>query len=66
MLELRKLPRNLFICFLARLRLLPKGQGPGMVMASALCPPRGPKLKGAPPSHYYENFLEKKGPCDQV
>ncbi|XP_063123556.1 signal-transducing adaptor protein 2 isoform X7 [Rattus norvegicus] len=36
-----------------------------MVMASALCPPRGPKLKGAPPSHYYENFLEKKGPCDQ-
>ncbi|NP_001020197.1 signal-transducing adaptor protein 2 [Rattus norvegicus] len=34
-------------------------------MASALCPPRGPKLKGAPPSHYYENFLEKKGPCDQ-
>ncbi|XP_034354309.1 signal-transducing adaptor protein 2 isoform X2 [Arvicanthis niloticus] len=34
-------------------------------MASALSPPRGPKLKGAPPSHYYESFLEKKGPCDQ-
>ncbi|GAB1301210.1 Signal-transducing adaptor protein 2 [Apodemus speciosus] len=35
-------------------------------MASALSPPRGPKLKGAPPSHYYESFLEKKGPCDQI
>nr|BAC34107.1 unnamed protein product [Mus musculus] len=34
-------------------------------MATALSPPRGPKLKGAPPSHYYESFLEKKGPCDQ-
>lgn len=34
-------------------------------MASALSPPRGHKLKGAPPSHYYESFLEKKGPCDQ-
>ncbi|XP_051033505.1 signal-transducing adaptor protein 2 isoform X2 [Phodopus roborovskii] len=34
-------------------------------MASALSPPRGPKPKGVPPSHYYESFLEKKGPCDQ-
>ncbi|XP_030148271.1 signal-transducing adaptor protein 2 [Lynx canadensis] len=33
-------------------------------MASALRPPRIPKPKGALPSHYYENFLEKKGPCD--
>ncbi|XP_075798787.1 signal-transducing adaptor protein 2 isoform X2 [Microtus pennsylvanicus] len=35
-------------------------------MASALSPPKGPKPKGVPPSHYYESFLEKKGPCDQV
>ncbi|CAO2641165.1 Signal-transducing adaptor protein 2 [Lemmus lemmus] len=34
-------------------------------MASALSPPKGPKPKGLPPSHYYESFLEKKGPCDQ-
>ncbi|XP_042833196.1 signal-transducing adaptor protein 2 isoform X1 [Panthera tigris] len=34
-------------------------------MASALSPPRVPKPKGALPSHYYENFLEKKGPCDR-
>ncbi|KAH0502584.1 Signal-transducing adaptor protein 2 [Microtus ochrogaster] len=34
-------------------------------MASALSPPKGPKPKGVPPSHYYESFLEKKGPCDQ-
>lgn len=34
-------------------------------MASALSPPRVPKPKGTPPSHYYESFLEKKGPCDQ-
>ncbi|XP_048953883.1 signal-transducing adaptor protein 2 isoform X3 [Canis lupus dingo] len=34
-------------------------------MASALSPPRGPKGKGALPSHYYESFLEKKGPHDQ-
>uniref|UniRef100_A0A452TPV7 Signal transducing adaptor family member 2 n=1 Tax=Ursus maritimus TaxID=29073 RepID=A0A452TPV7_URSMA len=34
-------------------------------MASALSPPRVPKHKGALPSHYYESFLEKKGPRDQ-
>nr|XP_048283474.1 signal-transducing adaptor protein 2 isoform X1 [Myodes glareolus] len=34
-------------------------------MASALSPPKGPKPKGVPPSHYYESFLEKKGACDQ-
>ncbi|XP_007949234.1 signal-transducing adaptor protein 2 [Orycteropus afer afer] len=34
-------------------------------MASALSPPRAPKAKGIPPSHYYEGFLEKKGPRDQ-
>ncbi|XP_044110466.1 signal-transducing adaptor protein 2 isoform X2 [Neovison vison] len=34
-------------------------------MASALSPPRNPKHKGALPSHYYESFLEKKGPHDQ-
>ncbi|XP_050995783.1 signal-transducing adaptor protein 2 [Acomys russatus] len=34
-------------------------------MASALSPPRAPKPKGVPPSHYYESFVEKKGPCDQ-
>ncbi|XP_055473432.1 signal-transducing adaptor protein 2 isoform X2 [Psammomys obesus] len=34
-------------------------------MASALSPPRGSKPKAVPPSHYYESFLEKKGPCDQ-
>lgn len=34
-------------------------------MASALSPPRGPKPKGVLPSHYYESFLEKKGPYDQ-
>ncbi|XP_032989408.1 signal-transducing adaptor protein 2 isoform X3 [Rhinolophus ferrumequinum] len=34
-------------------------------MASALRPPRVPKPKCALPSHYYESFLEKKGPCDQ-
>ncbi|XP_032739486.1 signal-transducing adaptor protein 2 isoform X2 [Lontra canadensis] len=34
-------------------------------MASALSPPRVPKHKGALPSHYYESFLEKKGPHDQ-
>ncbi|XP_027440193.1 signal-transducing adaptor protein 2 isoform X1 [Zalophus californianus] len=34
-------------------------------MASALSPPRVPKHKGALPSHYYESFLEKKGPGDQ-
>ncbi|XP_008582638.1 PREDICTED: signal-transducing adaptor protein 2 [Galeopterus variegatus] len=33
-------------------------------MASALSPPRVPKPKGILPSHYYESFLEKKGPCD--
>lgn len=35
-------------------------------MASALRPPRVPKPKGVLPSHYYESFLEKKGPCDRV
>uniref|UniRef100_A0A8C5ZVJ9 Signal transducing adaptor family member 2 n=1 Tax=Marmota marmota marmota TaxID=9994 RepID=A0A8C5ZVJ9_MARMA len=34
-------------------------------MASAPSPPRVPKPKGIQPSHYYESFLEKKGPCDQ-
>uniref|UniRef100_A0A8C0XU38 SH2 domain-containing protein n=1 Tax=Castor canadensis TaxID=51338 RepID=A0A8C0XU38_CASCN len=34
-------------------------------MASALGPSRVPKPKGVHPSHYYESFLEKKGPCDQ-
>ncbi|XP_039103581.1 signal-transducing adaptor protein 2 isoform X2 [Hyaena hyaena] len=34
-------------------------------MASALSPPRLPKPKAALPSHYYESFLEKKGPCDR-
>ncbi|XP_048197928.1 signal-transducing adaptor protein 2 isoform X2 [Perognathus longimembris pacificus] len=34
-------------------------------MASAPGPPRVPKPKGVPPSHYYESFLEKKGPRDQ-
>ncbi|XP_069858009.1 signal-transducing adaptor protein 2-like isoform X2 [Dipodomys merriami] len=34
-------------------------------MASALGPPRVPKPKGVAPSHYYESFLEKKGPRDQ-
>nr|XP_004655015.1 signal-transducing adaptor protein 2 isoform X2 [Jaculus jaculus] len=34
-------------------------------MSSALSPPRVPKPKGTQPSHYYESFLEKKGPCDQ-
>ncbi|XP_047561806.1 signal-transducing adaptor protein 2 isoform X2 [Lutra lutra] len=34
-------------------------------MASALSRPRVPKHKGALPSHYYESFLEKKGPHDQ-
>ncbi|XP_073743285.1 signal-transducing adaptor protein 2 isoform X3 [Callorhinus ursinus] len=34
-------------------------------MASALSPPWVPKHKGALPSHYYESFLEKKGPGDQ-
>ncbi|XP_045156078.1 signal-transducing adaptor protein 2 isoform X1 [Echinops telfairi] len=34
-------------------------------MASALSPPRVPKPKAALPSHYYENFLEKKGPRDR-
>ncbi|XP_054438856.1 signal-transducing adaptor protein 2 [Pteronotus mesoamericanus] len=34
-------------------------------MASALRPPRVPKPKCALPSHYYESFLEKKGPRDQ-
>ncbi|XP_012878206.1 PREDICTED: signal-transducing adaptor protein 2 [Dipodomys ordii] len=34
-------------------------------MASALGPPRVPKPKGVLPSHYYESFLEKKGPRDQ-
>lgn len=35
-------------------------------MASALSPPRLPKPKAPLPSHYYESFLEKKGPCDRV
>lgn len=34
-------------------------------MAVALSPPRVPKPKGVAPAHYYESFLEKKGPCDQ-
>ncbi|XP_069353416.1 signal-transducing adaptor protein 2 [Eulemur rufifrons] len=34
-------------------------------MASALNPPRVPKPRGVLPSHYYESFLEKKGPCDR-
>ncbi|MBZ3873992.1 Signal-transducing adaptor protein 2 [Sciurus carolinensis] len=34
-------------------------------MASALSPPRLPKPKGIQPSHYYEGFLEKRGPRDQ-
>ncbi|KAM5230455.1 signal-transducing adaptor protein 2 isoform 1-T1 [Hipposideros larvatus] len=34
-------------------------------MASTLSPPRIPKPKCSLPSHYYENFLEKKGPYDQ-
>ncbi|XP_077913474.1 signal-transducing adaptor protein 2 isoform X5 [Halichoerus grypus] len=34
-------------------------------MASALSPLRVAKHKGALPSHYYESFLEKKGPHDQ-
>ncbi|KAM9686753.1 signal-transducing adaptor protein 2 [Trichechus inunguis] len=34
-------------------------------MASALSPPRAPKPKGILPLHYYENFLEKKGPRDR-
>uniref|UniRef100_A0A8C6RSY9 Signal transducing adaptor family member 2 n=1 Tax=Nannospalax galili TaxID=1026970 RepID=A0A8C6RSY9_NANGA len=34
-------------------------------MAAALSPPRVPKPKGVAPAHYYESFLEKKGPCDQ-
>ncbi|XP_063476879.1 signal-transducing adaptor protein 2 isoform X5 [Symphalangus syndactylus] len=34
-------------------------------MASALRPPRVPKPKGVLPSHYYESFLEKKGPSDR-
>uniref|UniRef100_A0A8D2D963 Signal transducing adaptor family member 2 n=1 Tax=Sciurus vulgaris TaxID=55149 RepID=A0A8D2D963_SCIVU len=34
-------------------------------MASALSPPRLPKPKGIQPSHYYEGFLEKRGPGDQ-
>ncbi|XP_075854240.1 signal-transducing adaptor protein 2 isoform X2 [Microcebus murinus] len=33
-------------------------------MASALHPPRAPKPRSALRSHYYESFLEKKGPCD--
>ncbi|XP_053435686.1 signal-transducing adaptor protein 2 isoform X3 [Nycticebus coucang] len=35
-------------------------------MALALNPPRFPKHRGVLPSHYYESFLEKKGPLDQV
>lgn len=35
-------------------------------MALALSPPRVPKPKSALPSHYYESFLEKKGPRDRV
>ncbi|XP_052498918.1 signal-transducing adaptor protein 2 isoform X3 [Budorcas taxicolor] len=34
-------------------------------MALALSPPRVPKPKSALPLHYYESFLEKKGPRDQ-
>ncbi|XP_023368372.1 signal-transducing adaptor protein 2 isoform X2 [Otolemur garnettii] len=34
-------------------------------MALALNPPRIPKHRGILPSHYYESFLEKKGPFDQ-
>ncbi|OWK11702.1 STAP2 [Cervus elaphus hippelaphus] len=34
-------------------------------MALALSPPRVPKPKSALPSHYYESFLEKKGPRDR-
>ncbi|XP_003421947.1 signal-transducing adaptor protein 2 [Loxodonta africana] len=34
-------------------------------MASALSPSRATKPKGALPSHYHENFLEKKGPQDR-
>ncbi|XP_031292832.1 signal-transducing adaptor protein 2 isoform X5 [Camelus dromedarius] len=34
-------------------------------MASALSPPRLPKPKSIQPSHYYESFLEKKGPRDR-
>nr|XP_055227276.1 signal-transducing adaptor protein 2 isoform X2 [Gorilla gorilla gorilla] len=42
-----------------------QAEDPGSVMASALRPPRVPKPKGVLPSHYYESFLEKKGPCDR-
>ena len=35
-------------------------------MALALSPPRVPKPKSALPLHYYESFLEKKGPRDRV
>lgn len=35
-------------------------------MASVLSPPWVPKSKNTLPSHYYESFLEKKGPRDQV
>ncbi|KAM5237848.1 signal-transducing adaptor protein 2 [Ctenodactylus gundi] len=34
-------------------------------MAAAPSPPRLPRPKGSQPSHYYESFLEKKGPYDQ-
>ncbi|XP_027825655.1 signal-transducing adaptor protein 2 isoform X2 [Ovis aries] len=34
-------------------------------MALALSPPRVPKPKSALPLHYYESFLEKKGPRDR-
>ncbi|XP_015096626.1 signal-transducing adaptor protein 2 isoform X3 [Vicugna pacos] len=34
-------------------------------MALALSPPRLPKPKSIQPSHYYESFLEKKGPRDR-
>ncbi|XP_021571406.1 signal-transducing adaptor protein 2 [Carlito syrichta] len=34
-------------------------------MASTPSPARVPKPRGVPPSHYYESFLEKKGPCDR-
>ncbi|XP_036739657.2 signal-transducing adaptor protein 2 isoform X2 [Manis pentadactyla] len=34
-------------------------------MASVLSPPWVPKSKNTLPSHYYESFLEKKGPRDQ-
>lgn len=34
-------------------------------MATAGPPPRAPKPKGVQPEHYYESYLEKKGPRDQ-